>query len=136
MEMCFRTWSWLIVMASMLTACSGVKYVDNDTLRLIEANNAREQSANQDSAVGSLTALKSEESKPKGQFGALLVTDPNNPEDTGRMFLLKRQDKKYVAETLLNDNSDDKNAFFKQTYFSVGANQSDRSLALQLRLVF
>jgi len=111
----------------LLGACSGVSYVDNAELRTSSfANNFHK------GEIGNMPG------RPK-QFGAFILSDPKATKDSTkgeRLFILKKSGKKYMAETLLTDNSDKKKAAFKKSYFSFGTNRKNKSIGIEFRFTY
>lgn len=123
-----------IPLALALSACGGVEYVDNLSLR-------------EGSYLSAQQKMDMERDKGKlRQFGALVIgkkkKDGNgqtvslNGEDTPRVFMLKRNRDAVRAETLLFDNTDESKAMFKRTYLSFGADRKQKTVGLQLRLIY
>ena len=103
----------------LLMACSQVRYVDNHTLS---------------SPYSGYTQIPLPEGKFK-QFGALHFRGDREQGDPGRLFLLKRDKGKYMAETIISER-EKKSDRFDRTYFSFGADQRNRSVGFQFRFEY
>lgn len=106
-------------------ACSSsVEYLDNGSL---QSSNLVSGSYKEDLIAEKGNGLK--------QFGAFVVkTGDKNAEP--RVFVIKREKGKIMAETLLFDNTGEKNSMFEKTFLSFGANRERSSFGISFRFVY
>ncbi len=121
----------------LFTGCAGIDYVPMSALRA-------------DSNLAQISAaMQHIPGKKVRQFGALLIRSQDRPVQdaslygasapkmaTDRIFLLKREDSRYIAETLLFDHSNDPHAKFDRSYFALGVDRKKKSLGLRVRFQF
>ncbi len=110
----------------LISACSSIKYVSNNTLRDI-------------SLADSNISVKEKARK----YGAIIIGKTNREQGKldftkyeHRVFILKTHKSRYIAETLLTDNSGEKKPTFDRSYFSFGADRKNKSFRMQIRFVY
>lgn len=109
------------------TACSSVDYVDNKTLQESNLVGGNLVSNNFSEQGGAFKGMK--------QFGALVIK-PKNKDADPKVFMLRREKQKLVAETMLYDSKGDKKSMFDQTYFAFGANRETSTFGVSFRFVY
>jgi len=100
-------------------SCSNLEYVDNTTLKQMSQQNNR------------VIYEPQKGGKMPRQFGAL-VMGKKDAEGGPIIFTIKRYKSRYIAETMLFDNTGVKNANFEKSYLSVGGREGDFRLELKL----
>jgi hypothetical protein len=107
----------------IIQACTGVQYVDNQTFEQLKLKyNVDLKTDTKDRTV------------PR-QLGGLMVPG-SKPGENPHLVLFKREKGKYLAETMLSDNTDDSKAMFKKTYLTFGANKGLDGLSFEFRLTY
>lgn len=68
----------------------------------------------------------------KARYGAIeLKTD-----EESRLFMLRKEKRTYMAETLLSDNSRYADRMFNQAFMAVGHDRNAKALGVRFRLTF
>ncbi|NDF11836.1 MAG: hypothetical protein EB060_03345 [Proteobacteria bacterium] len=98
-----------------------MEYVDSDEVKRAAYSTAERPSE---------TALYQSDK----QFGAVYLRNETPSTEDDRMFLLKRDKGRYMAETSMFEGK--QNETFKRGYFSFGADQRAKSLGMQFRFEF
>ena len=129
-----HNWCFCIITLLISSACSQMEYVDNHTLSQIDGTLVSKQD------------LKTPFSTR--QLGGLVFRSKNDDETTDthaalkeekhdeRVFLIKRDKQKIMAETLLFDNTNVANSTFKKSYFSFGADRKRSRVGFEFRFVY
>lgn len=103
-----------------LAGCNTMEYVDSQEVK--QAYSSAER-------PGVVSVWQSDK-----QFGAVYLRNDTATAADDRMFLLKRDKGKYMAETSMFEGK--QNDTFKRGYFAFGADKNAKSLGMQFRFEF
>ncbi len=118
----------IIILLLGLIACSNIHYVSNDSLTgqtLERAGFDVQKKIAPDGGVESYSLPKS--------FGAIYVEAAKKGEE-GRIFLLRRHNSLYVAETPIFEEMKNKN--FDRAYLAIGADKNSKAVGIKLRFEY
>lgn len=132
-------------LAVTCSGCGSIDYVGNDRLRMMDV-----VSSNEPGRVYGAIVIKKEKPEvaysSEGDIESPIGVSADNTQaftllsqkeaEPGRVFVLKRHEGRYMAETLMFDNSGDPKSWFDKSYFSFGAQQKTKNLGFQFRFVF
>lgn len=106
-----------------VSACNSVEYLDRGSLK---------QDIYSYHSNGDYRSPKN--------YGAILFRTSKSSDASEnrnhRMFVLKKQNKKYIAETLLFDNAKNKKSYFKKSYISFGTDRRNKSFGVNFRFIY
>lgn len=149
----YLVWGAVLILPILVSGCSSVGYVYNDTLvrnGIVESESQEENEKNKDKIFYI----------PK-QLGAVKVKDSSVPEGE-RLFILKREKTSILAETKIYDGKtsyydraymtiagstrdyvglqfrfeDDNEKYFEKAYFNIGANKKKKRVGLEIKFVY
>jgi len=110
------------------TACGDMHYVDNQSLRSAGYLHAPDQSDIREHRYGAVILSD----RPY----TALVDSNTSDNQPPRIYVIKRQKQKMLAETLLSDQSGTKNAVFEKSYLSFSADKQKKRVGIELRFLF
>jgi hypothetical protein len=122
-----------------LSACSSVSYLDNKTLKTQYSDHPIISSSNLPKTYGAFlinspSDIKEEDRSDPGAVIGLAKTDKNGNADT--LVIIRREKYRFMAETLLDDYTGDKDAIFSKSYLLMAADRKQKALGVWLRFEF
>ena len=121
----YHTLCIMLLLCMPTVACSNMSYVSNQQLE-----------DHYSTSFAQLTSAATKKSKHYGAIRLKSYSDYEEGVNSDRIFLLIRYDRKYMAETLLFDHSNNTKANFEKSFISFGADNKNRSISLRLRFIY